>query len=33
LRELENAPPYPVTVAPALRELAVVVDRGVIQNY
>ena len=32
LRELEDAPPYPVTVAPALRELAVAVDRGVIQN-
>jgi nicotinate phosphoribosyltransferase len=33
LRELEDASPYPVTVAPALRELAVAVDRGVIQNY
>jgi nicotinate phosphoribosyltransferase len=32
LRELEDAPPYPVTVAPALRELAVAVNRGVIQN-
>jgi nicotinate phosphoribosyltransferase len=32
LRELEDAPPYPVTVAPALRELAVAVDHGVIQN-
>jgi len=32
LRELEDASPYPVTVAPALRELAVAVDRGVIQN-
>jgi nicotinate phosphoribosyltransferase len=32
LRDLEDAPPYPVTVAPALRELAVAVDRGVIQN-
>ncbi|MGA9032883.1 MAG: nicotinate phosphoribosyltransferase [Sulfuricaulis sp.] len=32
LRELEVAPPYPVTVAPALRELAVAVDHGVIQN-
>ncbi|MCR4331713.1 MAG: hypothetical protein NUV34_03260, partial [Sulfuricaulis sp.] len=32
LRELEDAPPYPVSVAPALRELAVAVDRGVIQN-
>ncbi len=32
LRELEDAPPCPVTVAPALRELAVAVDRGVIQN-
>jgi len=33
LRELEDAPPCPVSVAPALRELAVAVDRGVIQNY
>ncbi len=33
LRELEDAPPCPVTVAPALRELAVAVDRGVMQNY
>lgn len=33
LRELEDAPPYPVTIAPALRELAVAVDRGDIQNY
>ena len=32
LRALEDAPLYPVTVAPALRELAVAVDRGVIQN-
>ncbi len=32
LRELEDAPPCPVTVAPALRELAVAVDRGVVQN-
>ncbi len=31
-RELEDAPPYPVTIAPALRDLAVAVDRGVIQN-
>ena len=32
LRALEDAPPYPVSVAPALRELAMAVDRGVIQN-
>ena len=32
LRELEVAPPYPVSVTPALCELAVAVDRGVIQN-
>ena len=32
LRELTDSPPYPVTIAPALRELAVAVDRGVIQN-
>ncbi len=32
LRDLEEAPPYPVTIAPALRELAVAVDRGLVQN-
>jgi nicotinate phosphoribosyltransferase len=32
LRELRDSPPYPVTVAPALRELAMAVDREVIQN-
>ncbi len=32
LRRLEHAPPYPVVVAPALRELAMAVDRELIQN-
>jgi nicotinate phosphoribosyltransferase len=32
LRELEPAPPYPVTVAPALRELARIVDEAAASN-
>ncbi len=32
LRQLELAPPHSVTVAPALRELAMAVDRELIQN-
>lgn len=32
LRDLRDSPPYPVTVAPALHELAMAVDREVIQN-
>ena len=32
LRELRDTPPYPVIVAPALHDLAIAVDREVIQN-
>ncbi|HYA38238.1 MAG TPA: nicotinate phosphoribosyltransferase [Candidatus Methylomirabilis sp.] len=32
LRTLKDAPPYPVTIAPALHELALAVDRGIVQN-
>ena len=32
LRALKETPPYPVTVAQALHDLALAVDRGVIQN-
>jgi nicotinate phosphoribosyltransferase len=32
LRELEPAPPYPVTVAPALRELTGIVDKAAASN-
>ncbi|OGI46888.1 MAG: nicotinate phosphoribosyltransferase [Candidatus Muproteobacteria bacterium RBG_16_65_34] len=32
LRDLSEAPPYPVTIAPALRELAQAVDRDTMQN-
>ena len=32
LRDLRDTPPYPVTVAPALHELALAVDRSLVQN-
>ncbi len=32
LRQLRESPPYPVTIALPLRELAIAVDRGVVHN-